>query len=53
MFDSIFSMVQWLKRFSETREVVSSILNSEVFFFSFFLAILLHVLMFNYFDIAK
>ena len=26
-------MVQWLKRFSETREVVSSGLNSDLFFF--------------------
>ena len=43
-------MGQWLKRFSETREVVSSSLNSDLFFFSL---ILLHVLMFNYFDIGK
>ena len=44
-------MVQWLKRSPITREVVSSSLNSDLFFclFSF---ILLHVLMFNYFKIG-
>ena len=51
---SVF-MVQWLKRSPETREVVSSNLNSDFFFFFFFLLhlILLHVLMFNYFNIGK
>ena len=44
------SMVQWLKRSSETGEVVSSNLKSDLFFF---LAILLHVLMFYYFNIGK
>ena len=29
-------MVQWLKRYVETREVVSSSLNSDLFFFIFF-----------------
>ena len=27
------SMVQWLKRFAETREILSSILNWDLFFF--------------------
>ena len=50
---SVF-MVQWLKRSPETREVVSSNLNSDLFFFVCLLhLILLHVLMFNYFDIGK
>ena len=31
-------MGQWLKRFSETREVVSSSLNSDLFFFINFIA---------------
>ena len=40
-------MVQWLKHSSETREVVSSSLNSDLFFFFFFFISLslLHVLM--------
>ena len=44
------SLVQWLKRSPETREVVSSSLNSDLLFF---LAIFLHVLMFNYFNLGK
>ena len=44
------SMVQWLKRSPETGEFVSSSLKLDLFFF---LAILLHVLMFNYFNIGK
>ena len=34
----IVSMVQWLKRFPETREVVSSSLNSNLFFSYNFIA---------------
>ena len=49
---SVF-MVQWLKRPPETREVVSSNLNSDLFFFCLPHLILLHVLMFNYFNIGK
>ena len=49
---SVF-MVQWLKRSPETREVVSSNLNSDLFFFCLLHLILLHVLMFNYFNIGK
>ena len=32
------SMVQWLKRFAETREIVSSILNWDLFFSINFIA---------------
>ena len=43
-------MVQWLKRSPKTHEVVSSSLNSDLYFF---LAVILHILMFNYFNKAK
>ena len=49
---SVF-MVQWLKRSPETREVVSSNLIRTCFFFFLLHLILLHVLMFNYFNIGK
>ena len=39
-----------VKRFSETLEVVSSSLNADNLFF---LVIILHILMFNNFNIAK
>ena len=43
-------MVQWLKRSPKTHEVMSSSLNSDLYFF---LAVILHILMFNYFNKAK
>ena len=43
-------MVQWLKRSPKIHEVVSSSLNSDLYFF---LAVILHILMFNYFNKAK
>ena len=47
-------MVQWLKRSSETREVLCSSLNSVLFFFFFLFSLsLLYVLMFNYCLIRK
>ena len=50
-------MVQWVKRSSETREVVSSSLNSDLLFFVclfvFVFLSLLHVLMFSNFKVGK
>ena len=48
-------VVQWLKRSPETCEGVSSSLDSDLFFVVVvfcFLAIILHVLVFNYFNIT-